>query len=48
MREPSPIDKFKAFVTEILTVTKDDIRKAEDTATDLLKPVEPCPPDGEG
>ena len=31
------LDKFKIFVAQILTVSKDDIRKAEDTATDLVK-----------
>jgi len=34
----SPFERFKRFVAEILTVTKDDIQKVEDEATDLASP----------
>jgi hypothetical protein len=34
----SPFERFKQFVAQILTVTKDDIQKVEDEATDLVKP----------
>ncbi len=37
----SPLSKFKAFVSAILTVTKDDIQKVEDQATDIVRPLEP-------
>jgi hypothetical protein len=40
----TPFEQFKAFVAQILTVTKDDIRKVEDSATDLVKP-EVCEPE---
>ena len=38
-----PFDKFKAFVSEIFTVTKDDIRKAEDAAKETCEDVLPRP-----
>jgi hypothetical protein len=31
----APLEKFKFFVSEILTVTKDDIRKAEEAAKEI-------------
>ncbi len=37
MSDPTtPMERFKHFVSELLTVTKDDIRKVEDTATDIV------------
>ena len=31
----SPLQRFEDFVSEILTVTKDDIRKAEEAAKEI-------------
>ena len=38
----TPFDRFKRFVSAILTVTKEDIQKVEDEATDLVTPSESC------
>ena len=35
------LDRFSRFVSKILTVTKDDIREIEETATDIVRPREP-------
>lgn len=40
----TPFDRFKQFVAQILTVTKEDIQKVEDEVTDLVKP-ETCEPE---
>ena len=40
----SPFERFKQFVSAILTVTKDDIQKVETEATDLVMP-EACEPE---
>jgi hypothetical protein len=42
----APIDKFKDFVSEILTVTKDDIRKVEDEAEEITRDALGPPPAG--
>jgi hypothetical protein len=33
--DSAPLKRFEKFVTEILTVTKDDIRKAEEAAKEI-------------
>jgi hypothetical protein len=33
--DKSPLERFESFVSEILTVTKDDIRKAEEAAKEI-------------
>ncbi len=33
--DKAPLEKFEQFVSEILTVTKDDIRKAEEAAKEI-------------
>lgn len=33
--EKTPLERFESFVSEILTVTKDDIRKAEEAAKEI-------------
>lgn len=45
-QEKTPIDKFKDFVSEILTVTKDDIRKVEDEAEEITRDALGPPPAG--
>ncbi len=42
----TPLEKFEAFVSEILTVTKDDIRKAEEAAKELGRDALGPPPEG--
>jgi hypothetical protein len=44
MNEATPFERFKQFVAQILTVTKEDIQKVEDEATDLVTP-EACEPE---
>ena len=36
-RPMTPFDRFKTFLAQILTVTKEYIQKVEDEATDLAK-----------
>jgi len=36
--DSEPLEKFEQFVSEILTVTKDDIRKLEDEAKRVIDP----------
>jgi len=36
----TPLRRFEEFVSTILTVTKDDIQKVEDQATDIVRPRE--------
>ncbi len=42
----TPLEKFESFVSEILTVTKDDIRKAEDEAKEIARDALGPPPVG--
>jgi hypothetical protein len=49
--DKNPFEKFKEFVSDILTVTKDDIRKAEGVAKEACEDVAPRPteaPEEEG
>jgi len=43
---PSALEKFESFVSEILTVTKDDIRKAEEAAKEIGRDASGPPPVG--
>ena len=44
MEEQTPFERFKRFVSAILTVTKDDIQKVETEAKELASP-EACEPE---
>jgi len=35
--EKTPLERFESYVSEILTVTKDDIRKAEEAAKEISR-----------
>lgn len=39
--DDQPLKRFESFVSEILTVTKEDIRRAEDEARRLARQTEP-------
>jgi hypothetical protein len=44
--DKSPLERFENFVSEILTVTKDDIRKAEEAAKEIGRDALGPPPAG--
>jgi|GEM_PF-4517240 len=44
--DKTPLEKFESFVSEILTVTKDDIRKAEEAAKEIGRDALGPPPVG--
>ena len=44
--DQSPLEKFESFVSEILTVTKEDIQKAEDAAKEIGRDALGPPPAG--
>ena len=41
---PTPLERFKAFVSQILTVTKEDVQKME---AEIAEAIEPCEPEPE-
>lgn len=40
----TPIERFKDFVAQVLTVTKDDVKKME---AEIEEAIEPCAPEPE-
>jgi hypothetical protein len=44
--DKTPLERFETFVSEILTVTKDDIRKAEEAAKEIAQDALGPPPAG--
>ena len=46
MSENTPLDRFKRFVSEILTVSKEDVQKAEQGRQAVLRPQPPAKPKG--
>jgi hypothetical protein len=44
--DKTPLEKFESFVSEILTVTKEDIQKAEDAAKEIGRDALGPPPAG--
>jgi hypothetical protein len=47
MSENTPLDRFKRFVSEILTVSKEDVQKAEADRRAVYPPPKPPVNDGE-
>lgn len=44
--DKTPLEKFESFVSEILTVTKEDITKAEEAAKEIGRDALGPPPAG--
>jgi hypothetical protein len=44
--DKTPLEQFESFVSEILTVTKEDIQKAEDAAKEIGRDALGPPPAG--